>query len=34
MTATRSSEDNPKNFVNSVAKVFAVLKAFDSSCRN
>jgi len=24
-------EDNPKNFVNSVAKVFAVLKAFDPS---
>ena len=27
----KASEDNPKNFVNSVAKVFAVLKAFDSS---
>lgn len=24
-------EDNPKNFVNSVAKVFAVIKAFDAS---
>ena len=24
-------EDNPKNFVNSVAKVFAVMKAFDTS---
>jgi IclR family pca regulon transcriptional regulator len=27
--APRAGEDNPKNFVNSVAKVFSVLKAFD-----
>jgi len=27
----RAGEDNPKNFVASVAKVFSVLKAFDSS---
>lgn len=27
----RTAEENPKNFVNSVAKVFSVLKAFDPS---
>lgn len=28
---SQKSSENPKNFVNSVAKVFAVLKAFDAS---
>jgi IclR family transcriptional regulator, pca regulon regulatory protein len=31
LTARPPSDDNPKNFVQSVAKVFAVLKAFDPS---
>lgn len=30
-TSAKPGEDNPKNFVNSVAKVFSVLKAFDAS---
>lgn len=31
VAAAARGDDNPKNFVNSVAKVFAVLKAFDTS---